>query len=356
LERTFCFSGVIVATASYASRQLAVQRQVNRYGLDLRMIHAGEPLELTYANGGPAVDDGGTHRPAIEWIEDHAHIVRAVDRTETVPIKYFLDGAQRTIPRFVGTTFPVVESICAAGVLEREPGGVGRVCPGTMDFQAIWILPANCGDSEIRRFRAMLEEQNIEIRDPLGDGGPELLDDYSSMEQRIYAVAMNARAQHEEQVYQTWCRLYGDCDDWIVLDGRLRGDNPHAIGLVKSFSRHYLTGPNAAELYRMPEAHRTAAFRLIKRADGEPITAWYLRLRDASGLDPRHGLVRIEVSAEIESAADIDAISAALLAERSPRATGDDRWATLLYPIYHLEQALKRYLDANTRGWDAARD
>ena len=26
----------------------------------------------------------------------------------------------------------------------------------------------------------------------------------------------------------------------------------------------------------------------------------------------------------------------------------------LLYPIYHLEQALKRYLDANTRGWDAA--
>ncbi len=33
---------------------------------------------------------------------------------------------------------------------------------------------------------------------------------------------------------------------------------------------------------------------------------------------------------------------------------GDDRWATLLYPIYHLEQALKRYLDANTRGWDAA--
>lgn len=343
-----------MATASYAARQLAVQRQVNRYGLDLRIIRAGEPLELTYANGGPAADDNGMPRPAIEWIEDDSRVVRAVDRSETVPIRYFLDGAQRTIPRFVGTTFPVVESICAAAVLEREPQGVGQVCPGTMDFQAIWILPANGGDSEIRRFRAMLEEQNIEIRDPLGDGGPELLDDYSTMEQRIYAVAMNARAELEERVYQRWCQLHGGCDDWIVLDGRLRGENPRAIGLVKAFSRHYLTGPNAAELYRMPEAHRTAAFRMSKRAGGDPITAWYLRLRDASGLDPRHGLVRIEVSGEIDQSSKIDAISAALLAERSPRATGDDRWATLLYPIYHLEQALKRYLDANTRGWDAA--
>jgi hypothetical protein len=345
---------VIVATASYAARQLAVQRQVNRNGLDLRIIRTGEPLELTYANGGPAVDDSGANRMAIEWIEDAYRIVRPVDRSETVPIKYFLDGAQRTIPRFIGTTFPVVESICAAGVLEREPGGVGQVCPGTIDFQAIWILPANCGDGEIRRFRAILEAQDIDIRDPLGDGSPELLDDYATMEQRIYAVAMEARAEHEERVYQNWCQIYGANDDWIVLDGRLRGDNPRAIGLVKSFSRHYLTGPSAAELYRMPEAHRTAAFRMFKRAGGDPITAWYLRLRDASGMDPRHGLVRIEVAGEIESSAEIDAISAALLAERSPRATGDDRWATLLYPIYHLEQALKRYLDANTRGWDAA--
>lgn len=343
-----------MATASYAARQLAVQRQVNRHGLDLRMIRAGEPLELTYARGGPAVDDGSPSRPAIEWIEDYTHIVRPVDRSATVPIRYFLDGAQRTIPRFVGTTFPVVESICAAGVLEREPGGVGQVCAGTIDFQAIWILPLDCGDSEIRRFRAFLEEQEIEVRDPLGDDGPELLDDYSTMEQRIYSVAMNARAEHEERVYRKWNQLYGHSDDWIVLDGRLQDGNPRAIGLVKSFSRHYLTGPNATELYRMPEAHRTAAFRMVKRSGGAPITAWYLRLRDASGLDPRHGLVRIEVPATIESSFEIDAISAALLAERSPRATGDDRWATLLYPIYHLEQALKRYLDANTRGWDAA--
>lgn len=343
-----------MATASYAARQLAVQRHVNRAGLGLRIIRSGEPLELTYASGGPVVDELAATRPSIEWIEDHSRIVRAVDRIDTIPIKYFLDGAQRTMPRFVGTTFPVVESICAAAVLEREPHGLGQICAGTMDFQAIWILPRACSDPEIRRFRAMLEEQGIEIRDPLGEIGIEALDDYSFMESLIYAVAMEARAEHEARVYDRWCDSHGDCDEWIVLDGRLRGNGRKAIGLVKSFSQHYLTGPNAAELYRMPEAHRTAAFCMNKRAGGDPITGWYLRLRDASGLDPRHGLVRIEISGEIESSAEIDAISASLLAERSPRATGDDRWATLLYPIYHLEQALKRFLDANTRGWDAA--
>lgn len=343
-----------MVTASYAARQLAVQRQVNRSGLDLRVIRSGEPLELTYASGGPSVDEQSASRPSLEWIEDANRIVRSVDRSQTIPIKYFLDGAQRTIPRFLGTTFPVVESICAAGVLEREPHGVGKLCADSLDFQAIWILPRECNDPEIRRLRAVLEEQEIEIRDPLGELGIDALDDYSRMESLIYEVAMRARAEHEERVYDRWCASHDGCSEWIVLDGRLRGASRTAIGLVKSFSRHYLTGPSAAELYRMPEAHRTAAFRMQKRAGGDPITGWYLRLRDASGLDPRHGLVRIEVSGEIDSSAEIDAISAALLAERSPRATGDDRWATLLYPIYHLEQTLKRYLDANTRGWDAA--
>ena len=34
-----------------------------------------------------------------------------------------------------------------------------------------------------------------------------------------------------------------------------------------------------------------------------------------------------------------------MLAERIPRATADSRWATLLYPIYYLEQILKRYIE-----------
>jgi hypothetical protein len=43
-----------------------------------------------------------------------------------------------------------------------------------------------------------------------------------------------------------------------------------------------------------------------------------------------------------------------VLAERTPRATGDARWATLLYPVHLLERILKRRLDADTRGWPGA--
>ena len=44
-------------------------------------------------------------------------------------------------------------------------------------------------------------------------------------------------------------------------------------------------------------------------------------------------------------------MSAWLMAERTPRATADARWATLLYPVHYLERILKRRLEADTRGW-----
>ena len=78
---------------------------------------------------------------------------------------------------------------------------------------------------------------------------------------------------------------------------------------------------------------------------------WYLRLWDSAGLDARHALVRIEAAHDVADTAEIDQLSSWLLAERIPRATQDARWATLLYPIHHLERMLKRAIDAQTRGW-----
>ena len=82
-----------------------------------------------------------------------------------------------------------------------------------------------------------------------------------------------------------------------------------------------------------------------------PVTAWYQRFCDATGRDPRHALVRVETSADVTDSDEIDRIAAWVLAERTPRATADDRWATLLYPVHYLERILKRQLEADTRGW-----
>jgi hypothetical protein len=130
------------------------------------------------------------------------------------------------------------------------------------------------------------------------------------------------------------------------------------------------------QLYDLPPGHRTTAFQPANRtrtpnaspavlaslrspiASGEyaPIM-WYVRMHDATGLDARHGLIRIETLADDEKANDsehLDELSSWLLAERVPRATADERWAQLLYPIHLLEEMLKRHISAHTRVWPNA--
>jgi hypothetical protein len=81
---------------------------------------------------------------------------------------------------------------------------------------------------------------------------------------------------------------------------------------------------------------------------------WYMRLWSAHGMDARHSLVRIETANAVSSTEQIDEISGWILAERLPRATGDPRWPTLLYPISYLERILKRRLAEITAGWPSA--
>jgi hypothetical protein len=109
----------------------------------------------------------------------------------------------------------------------------------------------------------------------------------------------------------------------------------------------------------LPPGYRTTAFfphDKSRRGGPEPDarTLWYLRMWDATGLDARHALVRVETTSSIRATAEIDRLSSWLWAERTPRATGDARWATLLYPVHYLERILKRCLDADTQGWPGA--
>ncbi len=110
--------------------------------------------------------------------------------------------------------------------------------------------------------------------------------------------------------------------------------------------------------------HRTTAFHPTDRyrnlgleaaadpgPDPDARTLWYLRLWDAAGLDARHALIRVEAGPDVRETARIDELSAWLMAERTPRAVADARWATLLYPVHYLERILKRRLEADTRGW-----
>jgi hypothetical protein len=66
-------------------------------------------------------------------------------------------------------------------------------------------------------------------------------------------------------------------------------------------------------------------------------------------------LIRVEAPHDVTGTQHINALSAWLLAERSPRPTADARWDTLLYPVHYLEQILKNHVAGTTRGWPGAR-
>jgi hypothetical protein len=345
---------------------MQVRREVKRLGLNLHDIRNAGALELRLSgvipsNGSEGVIPSNAGQKALKWIEDPRQLARPVPiEVEPVPIWHFLDGTQRSLPQYFTGSIPIVFAACAAAVLDRSPDGSARVAKGSLEYCDAWILPLQSGDPNVDSLAERLKALNQNVLDPLhdrdGQHAPNVLHDYSAMEQTIYAAALNMRSELETRVLDLWTsqRTHDDQNGWIVIDGPLRRPIPRAIGLVKSFTSQYLTGPEATDLFRLPEGRRTAAFQIAKGFREGVRTAWYLRLRDAAGQDPRHALVRLETSEEVTDSSEIDAISAALLAERAPRASGDDRWAALIYPIYYLEQILKRYLDASLRDGPAA--
>jgi len=278
-------------------------------------------------------------------------------------LAYFLDGTQRTLPGYFSTSVPIVASINAAAILSRDERGTCHVVPGLLKLRHTWLVPFRTGDDSIDRFITAVDRQEGQVEDPLSeltDPGAyaDALSDFGHLVQMAYKRARDLRQKLEEDLLESWIAQTAiePRADWIVVDGALRSAQPRMVGLVKSFTRQYLTGSDAASLLRLPTRHRTPAFQVFDDWwRKSKVTAWYLRMHDATGRDPRHALVRVETSANITDTAQIDEISAWLLAERIPRATADERWATLLYPVHYLERILKRYLEAETRGWPSPR-
>jgi len=325
-------------------------------------------LELQFAGAGDAGAPRGPENAAT--VEPLEGAFETLPVTSCPPLdtrfRWFLDGAQKTLPWARFGPVPVAVVVSAVGIVHRDPGGACGMEPGTLRMDHTWIVPRDTGIPDIDDLLARLDAQGFRVEDPLrprpgeerlGDAFPgSLVTDYGWMMQRIYETAREIRDRNEQAVLAAfWDRARQDGDEWILVDGRLRQPLRRAAGLVKQFTKTYLSGPDAATLLGLEPGWRTTAFHPGDRRRGGPDperrTLWYLRLWDPSPLDARHSLVRVEVDQSVTSSAEIDAISSWLLAERTPRATGDARWATLLYPVHQLERVLKRLLDGQTRGW-----
>jgi hypothetical protein len=351
---------------SFAASVARLHAEVKRMGLDLQDMRGERHLELSLV-ADPIVDAESTRngeRPELLWREPLGSTSRAVTNAMTHSrLAYFLDGTQRTLPGYFSTATPIIASINAAAILGRDKAGNCRVMPGMLSLRHAWLVPLKTGDPAVDRFAEAVRRQGGTVVDPLAALRDEVdyraaLDDFGRMVSLAFAKARELRQELEEDLLAGWTTRADAADDrdWVVVDGALRIARPRTIGLVKSFTRQYLIGDDAAALLRLPPRHRSAAFQVFDRWwRGAPVTAWYLRMHDATGRDPRYALVRVETATDVTDTAQIDELSAWLLAERVPRATADERWATLLYPVHYLERILKRYLEAETRGWPSPR-
>jgi hypothetical protein len=367
-----------LTSISFTDRVNRLNAGLLRDGIPVSDMRRAPALELQFAGAGDLGRTQGVARSSgIEPIEGPIAAVRVppIPPRES-RLRYFLDGAQRTFAVWRCGLVPTAATVVAAGILQRDPGEDGSVVPGTLRMEHCWLIPRDTGDPRVDELLRRIDEEGMRVVDPRGAEGrathvqalplksPGSHDseiDYGRLHELAYVAARNVREEVEARVLSEWVQrpAWNASDDWIVVDGRLRSPEPRSIGLVKQFSDAYLSGSEAETLLGLSPGYRTTAFLPTNdRRRGGPApeqrTLWYIRLWDAAGMDARHALVRIEAPRTVCTTEEIDRISGWILAERTPRATGDSRWATLLYPVHLLERILKRRLDADTRGWPGA--
>jgi hypothetical protein len=365
------------ASVSFTDRVNRIHAGLVRDGIPVADMRRSPALELQFAGAGDLARAPATPRATgIEPIEGPiaARPVPVIPPRDS-RLRYFLDGAQRTFAVWRCGLVPTAATVVAAGVLQRDPGEECSVAPGTLLLEHCWLIPRHTGDPRVAALLERIAAEGMRVVDPCaahdaenrsadhadGANGSRDADfDYGHLHELAYVAARKVREEVEAAVLHAWVSrpdwLAGE--DWIVVDGRLRSPLPRTIGLVKQFSDAYLSGSEAETLLGLPPGYRTTAFLPTDRYRGgtepEARTLWYIRLWDSVGMDARHALVRVEAPRAVCTTAEIDRISGWILAERTPRATGDSRWATLLYPVHMLERILKRRLDADTRGWPGA--
>jgi hypothetical protein len=342
-----------------------------RDGMPIRSMKKAGSLETMPGVNG---NDDPPARPLfqIDRLEDVTTISpRAVARIapSATQFRYFLDGAQKTLPVWRVGVVPIVISYAVVGILERGEAGDARLLPGSLRDEHIWLIPRRTGLQVIDNLIEYLEDHDEKVIDPIDDHPRAHKLDYDTSASEFsrlvdcsYATANDHRAFLEQEVLAEWKthpeRRFPDA--WMVVDGRLRDNHDHCIGLVKNLLTQHLRGKEAEALFDLEQGHRTTAFRIAQtpRDDAEfeereGRTNWYMRFWNADGFDARHALIRIEAPHQVQTTDEIDEIASWIMAERLPRPTDDPRWPTLLYPIHYLEKILKRKLASITTGWPA---
>lgn len=318
----------------------------------LRLEH-----DLVPADGDDTRERGGPNITHLEGAHLSIIPIPAARSAETTwRVRYFLDGVQRTLPIGWCGMNALALVVVVAGVIERRPqDGVFRAVPGMTRIASSIILAAATNDAHTDNLYDAFTRTGLDVQ--TADAAPTSTPhdgDFIALQSRIRLVVSKVREMCEYTVFQAWDERTDGSEGWLIMDGSLtRADIGNAVGLIKRHSRFDLTNPEMTDLLRMPGGHRSSAFQRAVSGGLRPIT-WYVRLHEATGADPLFGLARVEAPSQMTNTSDYDALSHLIFSERTPRATNDDRWPTLLYPIHIAERILKVKLERTLLGVPAA--
>lgn len=271
-------------------------------------------------------------------------------------VRYFLDGVQRTLPIGWCGMNALALVVVVAGVIERRPQDrIFRAVPGMTAIDASVIIASAAEDAHARHLVDAFEDAGIAVT-PC-DPEPHAMDrdgDFLALQSRIRPAVSKAREVCENQVFRSWDERTDGHEGWLVMDGSLADAHAgKAVGIIKRHSRFDLKNAEMTALLALPVGWRSSAFRREVKGGLRPIT-WYLRFHAGTGTDPLFGLARIEAPSQVTDPRAIDDLSRLLFAERTPRATNDERWPTLIYPIHIAERILKVKLERALLGVPAA--
>ena len=274
---------------------------------------------------------------------------------EQKKMRYFLDGVQRTLPIGWCGMNALALVVVVAGVIERRPqDGVFRAVPGMLRIASQVLLASAPADPHATALADTFAAAGIGVTRCGEPNGVMRAGDFLALQSRIRPAVNGVRQQCEFAAFQAWNERTDGSEGWLVMDGSLVGsDIGNAVGIIKRHSRFDLKDDEMTALLRLPVGFRSSAFQRQVRGGQRP-TTWYLRLHEATGADPLFGLARIEAPTQTTVPDGVDDLSRLLLSERTPRATSDDRWPTLIYPIHIAERILKVKLERALLGVPAA--
>lgn len=343
---------------SFIAQFFEVQRVLSGAAIPSTDMRDSGDLETEFVSG---ASGGGDHeapseQPPIEWQEDdHLQPRRIKSSGAPSTIRYFLDGTQKTMRACYIENIPIVAGIVGAGVVVRDANREPSLVPGMTEFKRVWVIPRTPWESSLNRAAPIFEDFGTVVNsldDKRESDHPALLADFNRMLELGFKRVGAVRQELERTILRRWHAAYGNSGDAILVDGPIRDPVPAAFGLVKSFTRQYLTGEASNLLFKLENGERTASFMVKDTWRAEtPIVAWYQRHWSATGRDPRHALIRVEQFANWIDRPAPGVSADWVMRERLPAARADDRWPTLLYPVHHLERILKRQINADTQGW-----